>query len=146
MDATQCQLQERNDDLKRITYRKLAFEHCKDRLSCAHRSFGILEVLEAAHLDCQRHNQDVNNLVRLCPTSHKVLDLDLISTDTMIQIRDQPRVARWVKRMAAMMKSPSIASAITTCEITHANWALCSVHYSRVSCCRHIIPPPRRVG
>ena len=85
--------------MKRINYRKLAFEHYKDRLFCAHCGFGIPDVFEVAHLDCQRHNNDVSNLVLLCPTCHKMLDLDLISTDAMIQMRDRPRVVRWAKRM-----------------------------------------------
>ena len=85
--------------MKRINYRKLAFEHYKDRLFCAHCGFGIPEVLEVAHLDGCRQNNDVRNLVLLCPTCHKMLDLDLISTETMIQMRDRPRVVRWSKRM-----------------------------------------------
>jgi predicted restriction endonuclease len=56
-------------------------------------------VLEVAHLDCQRHNNDLSNLVLLCPTCHKMLDLDLISTEAMIQMRDRPRVVHWSKRM-----------------------------------------------
>jgi len=43
--------------IKRINYRKLAFEHYKNRLFCAHCGFGIPDVLEVAHLDCQRHNE-----------------------------------------------------------------------------------------
>ena len=85
--------------MKRINYRKFAFEHYKDRLFCAHCGFGIPEVLEVAHLDCQRHNNDLENLVLLCPTCHKMLDLDLISTEAMIQMRDRPRKVRWDKRM-----------------------------------------------
>lgn len=54
--------------MKRINYRKLAFAHYHDRLFCAHCGFGIPDVLEVAHLDCQRHNNDLNNLVLLCPT------------------------------------------------------------------------------
>lgn len=84
---------------KRVNYRKLAFEHYKDRLFCAHCGFGIPDVLEVAHLDCQRSNNDISNLVLLCPTCHKMFDLDLISTDTMLQMRDRPRVVRWAKRM-----------------------------------------------
>lgn len=85
--------------MNRINYRKLAFEHYHDRLFCAHCGFGIPAVLEVAHLDGCRQNNYVRNLVLLCPTCHKMLDLDLISTDTMIQMRDRPRVVRWSKRM-----------------------------------------------
>lgn len=95
--------------MKRVNYRKLAFEHYRDRLFCAHCGFGIPAVLEVAHLDCQRHNNDVGNLVLLCPTCHKMLDLDLISTDTMIQMRDRPRVVRWAKRMKGAGKKAALS-------------------------------------
>ena len=95
--------------MKRINYRKLAFGHYKDRLFCAHCGFGIPEVLEVAHLDCQRQNNDVSNLVLLCPTCHKMFDLDLISTDTMIQMRDRPRVVRWAKRMKDAGKKAALS-------------------------------------
>jgi hypothetical protein len=85
--------------MKRINYRSLAFQHYHDRLFCAHCGFGIPAVLEVAHLDGRRENNDVRNLVLLCPTCHKMLDLDLISTETMLQMRDRPRVVRWSKRM-----------------------------------------------
>src|SRR6266516_1169842 len=85
--------------MKRINYRKLAFEYYRDRLFCAHCGFGLPDILEVAHLDCCRQNNDVNNLVLLCPTCHKMFDLDLISTETMIQMRDRPRIVRWAKRM-----------------------------------------------
>jgi len=95
--------------VKRINYRKLAFEHYRDRLFCAHCGFGIPDVLEAAHLDGHRHNNDVSNLVLLCPTCHKMLDLDLISTDTMIQMRDRPRVVSWAKRMKDAGKKAALS-------------------------------------
>ena len=85
--------------MKRINYRKLAFKHYRDRLFCAHCGFGLPDVLEVAHLDCDRQNNDVSNLVLLCPTYHKMFDLDLISSETIIQMRDRPRVVRWSKRM-----------------------------------------------
>jgi hypothetical protein len=95
--------------MKRINYRKLAFEHYKERLFCAHCGFGIPEVLEVAHLDGRRHNNDVSNLVLLCPTCHKMLDLDLISTEAMIQMRDRPRVVRWAKRMKDAGKKAALS-------------------------------------
>ena len=39
------------------------------------------------------------NLVILCPNCHKMLDLDLISNETIIQMRDRPKVVSWSKRM-----------------------------------------------
>ena len=95
--------------MRRLNYRKLAFEHYHDRLFCAHCGFGIPEVLEVAHLDCCRQNNDVNNLVLLCPTCHKMLDLDLISTEAMIQMRDRPRVVRWAKRMKDAGKKAALS-------------------------------------
>ena len=94
---------------KRINYRKLAFAHYRDRLFCAHCGFGIPEVLEVAHLDCCRENNDVSNLVLLCPTCHKMLDLDLIPTEVVIALRDHPRVVRWSKRMKDAGKKAALS-------------------------------------
>jgi 5-methylcytosine-specific restriction endonuclease McrA len=82
---------------KRINYRKLAFEHYPPL--CAHCGFGIEEVLEVAHIDCIRANNAVSNLVILCPNCHKMHDLDLISTEMIIVMRDRPKVVKWAKRM-----------------------------------------------
>jgi hypothetical protein len=82
---------------KRINYRKLAFAHY-DPL-CAHCGFGVPAVLEVAHIDGNRANNDIGNLVILCPNCHKMLDLDLISNDIIIQMRDRPKVVTWSKRM-----------------------------------------------
>ena len=82
---------------KRVNYRKRAFE--KYPPLCAHCGFGIKDVLEVAHIDCSRANNDDSNLVILCPNCHKMHDLDLISTETIIQMRDRPKVVVWAKRM-----------------------------------------------
>lgn len=82
---------------KRINYRKLAFD--KYPALCAHCGFGIPDVLEAAHIDGKRSNNALWNLVILCPNCHKMHDLDLISTKTIIQMRDRPKVVVWAKRM-----------------------------------------------
>ena len=81
----------------RINYRKLAFDHYDP--VCAHCGFGIPAVLEVAHIDCNRQNNDACNLVILCPNCHKMHDLDLISTETIIQMRDRPKNVNWSKRM-----------------------------------------------
>jgi HNH endonuclease len=81
----------------RVNYRKLAFEHY-DPL-CAHCGFGIPAVLEVAHIDGDRNNNDIGNLVILCPNCHKMLDLDLISNEMIIQMRDRPKNISWAKRM-----------------------------------------------
>lgn len=82
---------------KRINYRKLAFE-AYDPV-CAHCGFGIPAVLEVADIDCDRINNAASNLVILCPNCHKMHDLDLISTEMIIQMRDRPKVIDWKKRM-----------------------------------------------
>jgi hypothetical protein len=83
--------------MKSIDYRQLAFKDYPP--VCAHCGFGVVDVLEVCHIDCQRTNNDVRNLVILCPTCHKMLDLDLISTETITTMRDRPKVVRWSKRM-----------------------------------------------
>ena len=83
----------------KVNYRKLAFGHYHDRLYCAHCGFGIVEVLEVAHLDGDRQHNVADNLAILCPTCHKMHDLDIISTETIREMRDRPRVVRWSKRM-----------------------------------------------
>ena len=81
----------------RFNYRKLAFANY-DPL-CAHCGFGIPSVLEVAHIDGNRLNNDIGNLVILCPNCHKMLDLDLISNETIVNMRDRPKVVTWSKRM-----------------------------------------------
>jgi hypothetical protein len=53
---------------KRINYRKLAFTHEQlGQLVYAHCGSDIRDVLEVAHLDCGRGNNDVANLAIFCP-------------------------------------------------------------------------------
>jgi len=84
---------------KRVNYRKLALGHYQNRVYCVHCGFGIVEVLEVAHLDGNRKHNDPDNLAFLCPTCHKMHDVDIISTETIREMRDRPRVVRWSKRM-----------------------------------------------
>lgn len=99
---------------KHFNYRKLAFETYDP--VCAHCGFGIPSVLEVAHIDCDRSNNDIGNLVILCPNCHKMHDLDIISTETIIQMRDRPKVVDWKKRMkdagpkAALTRKRNIAA------------------------------------
>lgn len=86
-----------NPTPKRVNYRKLAFAEYP--AVCAHCGFGIRDVLEVAHIDGDRSNNAVSNLVILCPNCHKMHDLDLISTPTIIEMRDRPKQVRWAKRM-----------------------------------------------
>jgi len=81
----------------RVNYRKRALAHY--RPLCVHCGFGVEAVLEVAHIDGNRQNNDLANLVVLCPNCHKMLDLDLIPTEAVIAMRDQPRAPVWKKRM-----------------------------------------------
>jgi len=81
----------------RINYRQLAFKHYPE--VCTHCGFGIKAVLEVAHIDGNRLNNAIENLVILCPNCHKMLDLDLISNELIVQMRDRPKVVTWSKRM-----------------------------------------------
>ena len=80
-----------------VNYRKLALAHYAPL--CVHCGFGIKAVLEAAHLDGDRSNNAINNLAILCPNCHKMHDLDLISTASIIAMRDDPKIVNWSKRM-----------------------------------------------
>jgi hypothetical protein len=81
----------------RINYRKLAFANYPP--ICAYCGFGIPEVLEVAHLDGDRNNNDLENLVILCPNCHKLHDLGLIPTRVIVEMRDIEKVVDWSKRM-----------------------------------------------
>jgi len=83
--------------MPKINYRKLAFA-AYDR-SCAYCGFGIEAVLEVAHLDGDRTNNEKENLAILCPTCHKMHDIDLIPSEVITQMRDRPREIVWKKRM-----------------------------------------------
>ena len=91
---------------KRVNYRKLAFE--KYDPLCAHCGFGVPAVLEVAHLDGNRANNELSNLTILCPNCHKMHDLDLISTETIILMRDRPKIVTWSKRMKDAGKKAAI--------------------------------------
>ncbi len=78
-------------------YRKLALEAY--RPICAYCGFGIKEVLEVAHLDCDPQNNSLGNLALLCPTCHRMHDIDLIPAEIIVRLRDEKRTARWGKLM-----------------------------------------------
>jgi 5-methylcytosine-specific restriction endonuclease McrA len=82
---------------KRVNYRRIAFAHYDP--VCAHCGFGIQAVLEVAHIDGNRLNNEIGNLVILCPNCHKMHDLDIISTPTIFEMRDRPKTVNWRKRM-----------------------------------------------
>jgi len=80
-----------------MDYRKLAFETYEP--FCAYCGFGLQDILEVAHIDGTRGNNNLRNLVILCPTCHKMLDVDLISNDTIRSVRDRAKRVNWGKRM-----------------------------------------------
>ncbi|NLF57290.1 MAG: HNH endonuclease, partial [Candidatus Hydrogenedens sp.] len=71
--------------------------------------FGVPAVLEVAHIDGNRENNAVENLVILCPNCHKMHDIDLISTETIRQMRDRPKTVQWSKRMKDAGKKAALA-------------------------------------
>ena len=81
----------------RVNYRKLAFE--KYAHICAYCGFGVEAVLEVAHIDGDRSNNELVNLVILCPNCHKMLDLDLIAERVARTMRRRKKIADWSKRM-----------------------------------------------
>jgi 5-methylcytosine-specific restriction endonuclease McrA len=81
----------------RINYRKRAFERYAP--ICAICGFGVEAVLEVAHLDCNRKNNEIANLVILCPNCHKMHDLDLIPTRIARAMRSWRKKPNWKKRM-----------------------------------------------
>lgn len=81
----------------RVNYRKLAFSHY-DPL-CANCGFGVQAVLEVAHIDCAHTNNQIASRAKLCSNCHKMHDLDLILTETILQTHDRPKVVNWGKRM-----------------------------------------------
>ena len=82
---------------KSTNYRELAFDNYIKLCACC--VFGIEAELEVAHIDCDRSNNDNDNLIILCPNCHKVNDLDIISTATIIEMRNREKTVVWKKRM-----------------------------------------------
>lgn len=78
-------------------YRNLAFRHYPPICACC--GFGIPEVLEVAHINGNRGNNEIENLVILCPNSHKMHDIDLILSRVVIELRDREKSVDWSKRM-----------------------------------------------
>ncbi len=92
-------------------YRKLAFAYYEQfgQIVCAHCGFGIQAVLEVAHVDRNRSCNVPANWAILCPTCHRMYDLDLITTETIILMRDRPKIANW----ATLMKDAGKKAAAT---------------------------------
>lgn len=80
-----------------LNYRDIAFQ--KYPAVCVYCGFGIRAVLEVAHLDCEPANCAIGNLPILCPTCHRMHDIDLIPTELIVRLRDHLRQANWKKLM-----------------------------------------------
>jgi len=80
-----------------VNYRKLAFSHYAP--ICAYCGFGVPEILEVAHLDGDHQNNALRNLALLCSNCHKMHDIGLIPTATIVQMRDRKKQVDWSKRM-----------------------------------------------
>jgi 5-methylcytosine-specific restriction endonuclease McrA len=92
-------------------YRKLAFEAYP--ALCAYCGFGIKAVLEVAHLDGNRTNNDVANLAILCPTCHRMHDLDLITTSTIRRTRSRTQKGEAVLDWNKLLKDSGKKAAAT---------------------------------
>ncbi len=90
-----------------VNHRRLAFDHYAP--ICAYCGFGVPEILEVAHLDGNRQNNAVGNLAILCCNCHKMHDIGLIPTNTIIEMRDHTRQVDWSKRM----KDAGVKAALT---------------------------------
>ena len=82
---------------KYVNYRKLAFDFYKAPHICVVCGFGVPEVLEVAHIDGNRKNNKVENLVLLCPTCHRMHDVNLISRSMIKKLRDRRTIVDWSK-------------------------------------------------
>jgi 5-methylcytosine-specific restriction endonuclease McrA len=91
---------------KRIDYRKLAFDHYPP--ICSYCGFGIPEVLEVAHLDGNKENNQIENLAILCANCHKMHDINLIPTEIVIRMRGQEKQVDWSKRMKDAGKKAAV--------------------------------------
>jgi predicted restriction endonuclease len=89
------------------SYRKIAFDTYPH--ICAYCGFGIVGILQVAHLSHNRKDDSPKNLVILCPTCHKMYDGNLISKDALIVLRDNPRKIDW----SASMKDAGVKAAKT---------------------------------
>jgi len=96
---------------KKVNYRKLALE--KYLSICAYCGFGIEAVLEVAHLDGNRSHNDVDNLAVLCPTCHRMHDIDLITTSTIRATRERMQRFKDVVSWKKNMKDAATKAALT---------------------------------
>ena len=81
-------------------YRKRALDHYGadgKQIVCFHCGFGVVAVLDVAHLDGNHANCETLNLGFLCPTCHRMYDLGLIEKGSIKQMH--PTNASWRSTM-----------------------------------------------
>lgn len=96
---------DKKDSSRSVHYRKIAFSVYPP--FCAYCGFGIKGILQVAHLNHNRKDNSVENLVILCPTCHKMYDGNLIPKEILVVLRDNPRKIDW----SASMKDAGIKAA-----------------------------------
>jgi probable addiction module antidote protein len=89
--------------VKRIHYPKLVFDHYLP--ICSYCGFSIPELLEVAYLDGNKDNNEIENLVIFCPNCHKMHGLDLIPSETVIQLRDREKQLETDEDMAVCLEA-----------------------------------------
>ena len=94
-----------------IDYRKLAFDSYAPM--CVFCGFGIAAVLEVAHLDGDSANCKISNLAILCPTCHRMHDIELIPTSIVEELRDTKRKANWQRLLKDAGKKAAATKAAT---------------------------------
>lgn len=83
--------------VKSSQYRQAALANYRNL--CAVCGFGIPQILEVAHLNHNRKDNDLSNLAVLCPNCHKMHDIGLIPTDVVRQLRDAKLEVDWSIRV-----------------------------------------------
>lgn len=90
-------------DLK--NYRKAALKHYTREIGGVHVNvcvvcgFGIQAILEVAHLDQVRANNNLENLAVLCPNCHKMQDIGLFPDGLVRKMRDHKPKEDWKLRI-----------------------------------------------
>ena len=96
---------------KNADYRKLALESYAHLCACC--GFGLQAVLQVAHLDQNRENNAIANLAIMCPTCHRMHDLNIITTQTVRQMRSRMQRVEFVVTWKLLVKDagPKAAAA-----------------------------------
>ena len=86
-------------------YRRKALLHYEKKLpagatlACIVCGFGIKAVLEIAHIDQDRKNNENENLAVLCPTCHKMFDIGLVPEEAIAVLQERSLEPNWKLRI-----------------------------------------------